>query len=117
MWYRKIILADQGVYIPYGPGGESLTDMIYNFINQSVETVSGRKTLNLIKLNSLVKNSFLANFISVVDLEPEGTENLGTYNTLSKRLKVNANTTLRNLQKGKVLVQINHLGQLWTTTF
>jgi hypothetical protein len=72
--------------------------MIYNFTNQSVETVSGRKTLNLIKLNSLVKNSFLANFISVVDLEPEGTQNLGTYNSLSKRLTVNANTSLRNLQ-------------------
>ncbi len=98
MWYRNIKIADQGVYIPRGPGGESLTDMIYNFMNQSVETVSGRKTLNLIKLNSLVKNSFLANFISVIDLEPEGTENLGTYNTLSKRLTVNANTTLRDLQ-------------------
>ena len=86
MWYRNVKTADQGVYIPYGPGGVNLLDMLYNFCNQSVETLaSGEKTIDLVKLNSLIKNSYLANFISKVVLEPDGTGFYGTYNATGQK--------------------------------
>ena len=97
MWYRNIKIADQGVYIPYGPGGVNLLDMLYNFCNQSVEILaSGEKTIDLVKLNSLIKNSYLANFISKVVLEPDGTGYYGTYNRPSKTMTINNNYTKRD---------------------
>jgi hypothetical protein len=99
MWYRNVKTADQGVYIPYGPGGVNLLDMLYNFCNQSVEILaSGEKTIDLVKLNSLIKNSYLANFISKVVLEPDGTGYYGTYNRPSKTMTINNNYTKRDLE-------------------
>jgi hypothetical protein len=99
MWYRNIKIADQGVYIPYGPGGVNLLDMLYNFCNQSVETLaSGTKKIDIVKLNSLIKNSYLANFISKVVLEPDEAKLYGTYNRLSKIMTINNNYTKRDLE-------------------
>ena len=98
MWYRKIILADQGVYIPYGPDGVNLLDMISKFTNDSVEMQYGKKTINIPKLESLIKNSYLANFINKVELEPDGTNFYGTYNRPSKKMTINANFTRRDLE-------------------
>jgi hypothetical protein len=99
MWYRNIKIADQGVYIPYGPGGVNLLDMLYNFCNQSVETLAGgTKKIDLVKLNSLIKNSYLANFISKVVLEPDEDKLYGTYNRLTKTMTINANYTKRDLE-------------------
>jgi hypothetical protein len=107
MWYRNIKIADQGVYIPYGPGGVNLLDMLYNFCNQSVETLaSGEKTIDLVKLNSLIKNSYLANFISKVVLEPDGTGYYGTFNRPSKTMTINHNYTKRDLEN--IISTIGH---------
>ena len=94
----KIILADQGVYIPYGPGGVNLLDMISKFTNDSVEMLYGKKTINLTKLDSLIKSSYLANFINKVELEPDGTGFYGTYNRPTKTMTINANFTQRDLE-------------------
>ena len=39
----RVILADQGVFIPRGPNGESLLDMISKFTNDSIEMQYGKK--------------------------------------------------------------------------
>jgi hypothetical protein len=40
MWYRKIILAEQGVFNPIGPGGVDLKALIESFFNQSLILIS-----------------------------------------------------------------------------
>lgn len=94
----RVILADQGVYIPRGPNGESLLDMISKFTNDSIEMQYGKKTINISKLESLIKNSYLANFINKVELQPDGTGFYGTYHRPNKLMTINANFTKRDLE-------------------
>jgi hypothetical protein len=106
MWYRKIILAEQGVFNPIGPGGLDLNALIESFFNQSLKTDSeGIKTLDTEKLNLLVQNSFLKNIISKVELETNP-DHQGTYNRRTKILRVDANPNYQTIQN--IISSIQH---------
>ena len=106
MWYRNIVIAEQGVFNPIGPGGIDLIEMIENFFNQSIVTNSeGLKTLDLNKLNSLIQNSFLRNIISSVVPETD-INNQGSYNRKDKTLRVNANFNNQTIQN--IISTIQH---------
>lgn len=106
MWYRKIILAEQGVFNPIGPDGLDLNALIESFFNQSLKTDSeGVKTLDIEKLNQLVQNSFLKNIISKVELETN-INNQGAYNRRTKILKVDTNPNYQTIQN--IISTIQH---------
>ena len=106
MWYRKIILAEQGVFNPIGPGGLDLNALIESFFNQSLKTDSeGIKTLDFEKLNQLVQNSFLKNIISKVELETNDNYQ-GRYNRRTKILTVEVNPNRQTIQN--IISTIQH---------
>jgi hypothetical protein len=106
MWYRKIILAEQGVFNPIGPGGVDLKALIESFFNQSLITdQTGVKHLDFNKINSLVQNSFLKNIISKIELE-SGTNRLGSYNNRTKVITVDSNPNIQSIQN--IISSIQH---------
>jgi len=106
MWYRKIILAEQGVFNPIGPGGVDLKALIESFFNQSLITdQTGVKHLDFNKINSLVQNSFLKYIISKVELE-SNPNRAGSYSNKTKVITVDSNPNIQSIQN--IISSIQH---------
>ena len=98
MWYRKTVIAEQGVFNPIGYGGIDLKKQLTSLLVYSfVQTPTGYK-LDYNSLNSKIGATQLSHFINNIELEPMGSGSWGSYNYKTKVLTLNANLQQRDIQ-------------------